>query len=216
MQRYYRREILPAAGRDKFMLDVSFYTTDDVVGLARELLGKVIYTAVNGRVTAGIISETEAYHQDEKACHAYNGKHTGRTRMLFREGGSAYVYLCYGLHHLFNIVTGPEGVAQAVLVRGILPFKGVDIMLERRQMVKMQRNLSAGPGTMSQALGITTDLNGASLSGPYIWLEDAGIGIGSEDVLVSKRIGVDYAGRDAELPWRFNLASEFNTIKTAM
>lgn len=187
------------------MLQKDFYTGTNVVQLARELLGKVLYTSIDGVVAAGIISETEAYHQDEKACHAYNGRHTARTSMLFREGGRAYVYLCYGIHHLFNIVTGPEGTAEAVLVRGVIPFEGMDVMLERRNMMEERPNLSAGPGTLSQALGITTELNGSPLFGPQLWLEDAGFSVPKRRIEVSARIGVDYAGKDAALPWRFRI-----------
>ena len=186
-------------------LDNSFYRRDDVVSVAKELLGKCLYTEIDGCITAGIISETEAYHQDERACHAYGGKRTARTTTLFNEGGLAYVYLCYGIHHLFNVVTGPEGNAQVVLIRGVIPHKGLETMLRRRKMKKAGPNLSAGPGTMSRALGITTSLNGLDLTSSKIWIEDELANVEAADIKISNRIGVDYAGEDALLPWRFNL-----------
>lgn len=184
-------------------LDKTFYIKDDVVGIAQQLLGKLLFTNINGLLTAGIISETEAYHEDEKACHAYNSKRTKRTELLFAEGGKAYIYLCYGIHHLFNVVTGPENIAQAVLIRGVIPYNGVEVMLARRRMDKIKPNLSSGPGTLSKALGITTELNYTDLQSNLIWIEDIGIKVPASDIIATPRIGVDYAGEDAQLPWRF-------------
>ena len=185
-----------------------FYQQDDVVSLAQEMLGKVLYTCVDGQITSGIISETEAYHECEKACHAFNKKRTRRTELLFHEGGSAYIYLCYGIHHLFNVVTGPEGIAQAILVRAIIPHSGKEQMISRRKMKSMKPNLSSGPGSLSQALGITTDLNGTDLSGASIWIEDEGLKISADAIQSGPRIGVDYAGKDALLPWRFYIRKQ--------
>lgn len=184
-------------------LDKTFYIKDDVVGAAQELIGKVLYTNINGVLTAGIISETEAYHECEKACHAYNKRRTNRTELLFDEGGHAYVYLCYGIHHLFNVVMGPKESAQAILIRGVVPFEGLKQMLVRRKMNKVKPNLSAGPGTMSQALGITTDLNQTNLQSDSIWIEDKQVELDQSKIKITPRIGVDYAGEDAKLPWRF-------------
>jgi len=186
-------------------LNKSFYVRADVVSIARELLGKTLHTCIDGVETSGIISETEAYHEQEKACHAYNGKRTKRTELLFREGGAAYIYLCYGIHHLFNVVTGPPEVAQAVLIRAVLPHAGLNIMLSRRKVQSAKANLSSGPGTLSQALGITTSLNGADLTGKEIWVEDHQLEIHEKQIITGPRIGVDYAGEDALLPWRFYL-----------
>jgi len=186
-----------------------------VVNLAKGLLGKVLYTSIGGAITAGIISETEAYHECEKACHAYNGKRTARTEQLFGEGGTAYVYLCYGIHHLFNVVTGPENIGQAVLIRGVIPNSGIVDMMARRKFDQIKPNLSSGPGTLSQALGITTKLNGYDLTGETIWIEDHQLGIPDDGILEGPRIGVDYAGKDALLPWRFYLTevSKENIIR---
>jgi DNA-3-methyladenine glycosylase len=122
---------------------------------------------------------------------------------MYQTGGIAYVYLCYGIHHLFNIVTNVQDKADAVLIRGIEPLEGKEKMMERRSSQKITPALTAGPGRLTQALGITTDLDGVSLTGDTIWIEDRGIDFPVEALASSKRIGVDYAGEDAELPWRF-------------
>ncbi len=189
------------------VLPHSFYRRDDVVKISRELLGKVLCTEIGGNVlTAGIITETEAYRgRDDKACHAH-GKRTKRTEVMYHSGGKAYVYLCYGIHHLFNIVTNAEGIADAVLIRAIQPLEGLDLMLDRRGKEKITPKLTAGPGRMSQSLGITTDYYGLDLAAKStIWIEDRGNEIRQKDIKSSPRIGVDYAGEDAKRPWRFFL-----------
>lgn len=184
-------------------LDRNFYRRGDVVEIARDLLGKTLVTRIDGRVTAGKIVETEAYSgRNDRACHAHLQRRTRRTRVMFEEGGKAYVYLCYGIHHLFNIVTNREGLADAVLVRALEPVEGVDLMLKRRGMEKLHKRLTAGPGVLSQAMGIHTDHYGLSLVDDHIWLE-SGAGISNDDIHASARIGVDYAGEDALKPWRF-------------
>ncbi|MFD2962194.1 MULTISPECIES: DNA-3-methyladenine glycosylase [Olivibacter] len=181
-----------------------FYLQDDVQWVAQQLLGKVIYTSINGLVTGGIIVETEAYNGiTDKASHAYGRRFTERTKVMYGEGGVSYVYLCYGIHYLFNVVTGPIDVPQAVLVRGIEPIVGLDYMLKRRNMEVLTPRLSAGPGTLTQALGIAGNFNGKSLSGDDIWIEDVGISLDEQDIVVSTRIGVEYAKEDALLPWRY-------------
>src|SRR6267154_5535370 len=111
-------------------LDESFYLRGNVVRIAQELLGKILYTRVKGRLAAGMIVETEAYSQTEKGCHAFRGM-TARNEVMFGSGGVSYVYLCYGIHHLFNIVTNVEGIADAVLIRAIEPYSGKNHMLAR-------------------------------------------------------------------------------------
>lgn len=187
------------------VLSHSFYRRDDVVNISRELLGMVLCTKFNGVVrTAGIITETEAYRgRDDKACHAH-GKRTERTEVMYHDGGKAYVYLCYGIHYLFNIVTNTEGVADAILVRAIKPVEGIELMLTRRGQEKVTPKLTAGPGRMSQSLGITTDYYGLDLTGNQsIWIEDRGHILTQDEIASSPRIGVDYAGEDAKRPWRF-------------
>src|SRR5690349_15450551 len=132
-------------------LAYSFYQNTDVNDLAVQLLGKMLFTRIDGELTAGVIVETEAYKGiDDKASHAYGGRFTNRTQVIYEEGGLSYVYLCYGIHHLFNVVTAPKGTPHAVLIRGIEPVKGIDIMLRRRNMVILKPNITAGPGALSK------------------------------------------------------------------
>jgi DNA-3-methyladenine glycosylase len=185
-------------------LPVSFYTRKDVVKISRELLGKVLVTEIDGHYTSGIIVETEAYAGPaDKACHAYLRKNTKRTAPMFEEGGIAYIYLIYGIYHLFNIVTHVKGEPYAVLVRAVEPLDGIDAMLGRRGMEQLIPGLTAGPGTLSIALGITTSLSGHSLQGPRIWLEDRGIKAPAANIEAATRVGVAYAAEDALLPYRF-------------
>lgn len=185
------------------VLPLHYYRTGDTLQLARELLGKKLCTRINGHYTAGYITETEAYRaRDDRACHAHLNKRTGRTRVMFEPGGLAYVYLCYGIHHLFNIVTRPAGEAEAILIRAIAPAEGLTTMLQRRKLKRPHPRLSSGPGCLSQALGITTALYGQPLNSPELWLEDAPL-LPERQVGTTTRIGVEYAGEDALLPWRF-------------
>jgi DNA-3-methyladenine glycosylase len=183
------------------MLDESFYLRGNVVRIAKELLGKTLFTNIRGKVTSGIIVETEAYSQIEKGSHAYKGM-TERNKVMFGPGGSAYVYLCYGIHHLFNIVTNVEGVADAVLIRALEPLTGEAYML-RRMKTKALKRISSGPGKLAKAMGIDRSFNGKYLGSDDVWVEDAGRAV--KKINASKRIGVDYAGRDALLPWRFTI-----------
>ena len=179
----------------------------DVVQIAQRLLGKVLVTNFNGCYTAGMIVETEAYAgATDQASHAFGSRRTARTETMYREGGVAYVYLCYGIHHLFNVVTNMPGVPHAVLIRAIEPLDGIDIMLERRKKEKLQPSLTAGPGAMSMALGIHTSNSGLSLQGPEIYIEDRGIRIPGKDIIEGTRVGVAYAAEDALRPYRFWIA----------
>ena len=188
-------------------LPQSFFEEEDVVELAKKLLGKRIVTKIEGVITSGIITETEAYAGvDDRASHAYGGRFTERTKTMYEAGGVSYVYLCYGIHHLFNFVTNKKGVPHAVLLRAIQPEKGIKWMLFRRGKKKVDKTLCSGPGTVSQALGITTKMNGELLPGKKIWVEETGIIVKPEDIIAGPRIGVDYAGKDAKLPYRFILA----------
>ena len=177
----------------------SFYLGTDVVSSSRQLLGKVLATRVDGVYTAGIITETEAYAGAiDRASHAFGNRRTARTEVMFGEGGRAYVYLIYGIHCLFNVVIGPEEVPLAVLVRGIEPLEGVDIMLRRRQLKEVKPQLGAGPGAAAQALGITRLLNGEDLTqSNQIWIEDRGIKVPAADIASGTRVGVAYAQEDA-------------------
>ena len=183
-------------------LPESFYQRTDVVKIARELLGKSLFTRVNGVLTSGMIVETEAYSWKERGCHAYNARKTKRNEVMFKEGGHAYVYLCYGMHHLFNIVTNVEGVAEAVLVRALEPVEGIDIMKKRRGPSSAQMHLTSGPGKLTKSLGIDRTWIGKLLISSDIWIEEMGP-VSKSMIETTKRIGIDYAGEDARLPWRF-------------
>ena len=190
-------------------LTAPFYLNLDVEQVASNLLGKYLITNFYGQLTAGKIVETEAYRApDDRACHAFGNRRTARTKVMFLEGGRAYVYLCYGIHHLFNVVTGPEGMAHAVLVRAVQPADNVEAMLARRGMFRLERKLTAGPGALSQALGLSTQHSGLSLLDPAspIWLEDRGEVVLEKNILASPRVGVGFAGECAAWPWRFRIA----------
>ncbi len=185
-------------------LPESFYVADDVVAIARALLGKVLVTAFNGELTSAMIVETEAYAGvTDRASHAFGGRDTPRTRVMYRQGGIAYVYLCYGIHHLFNVVTNIEGFPYAVLVRGVEPLDGIDVMLHRRNKEKLTNTLTAGPGALSEALGIKTMHTGISLQSEQLYIEDRGFKIAKADIVASTRVGVAYAREDALRPYRF-------------
>ncbi|MDQ3050675.1 MAG: DNA-3-methyladenine glycosylase [Bacteroidota bacterium] len=187
-------------------LDRAFYLNPDVVSVARALLGKVLFTRINNQVTAGVITETEAYNGvTDKASHAYGGRRTSRTEIMFQQGGTAYIYLCYGIHSLFNVVTNVEGIPHAVLIRAIVPYKGEKLMQLRRSLTLSGRSLYNGPGKVSSALGIHYSLSGTSLMSSKLWIEDKGITVPENNIEITPRIGVDYAGLDALLPYRFNV-----------
>lgn len=197
-------------------LDKDFYLREDVVEISKELLGKVLFTRIDRKLTAGIITETEAYAGiTDKASHAYNNRRTNRTEIMFSEGGVSYIYLCYGIHHLFNVVTNFKDIPHAVLIRAIQPTEGIKTILERRNinptkdatvLIKAnKKKIAGGPGTVTQALGIHTRHTGENLAGNKIWIEDKGIKISQKDIIIGPRVGVDYAGEDAKLPYRFIL-----------
>ena len=182
----------------------SYYLGTDVVAISKALLGKYLFTSIDGLLTGGYIVETEAYNGAvDKASHAYGNRLTPRTEVMFREGGIAYIYLCYGIHEMLNIVTSTEGHAQAILIRAIEPTTGIDIMLARKNMETLKPNITAGPGSVAKALGIDRKLNGISLQSDTLWLEDRGLTFTDEQIAAVPRIGVAYAGQDALLPYRF-------------
>jgi DNA-3-methyladenine glycosylase len=187
-------------------LDHLFYSRRDVVQVARELLGKVLVTRFDGALTSGRIVETEAYAGiTDRASHAYGGRRTKRTEVMFKKGGTAYVYLCYGIHHLFNVVISEQEIPHAVLIRAVEPLEGIDVMLQRTGKKKLDDTLTKGPGNVSRALGLSTHHTGSDLSGKEIFIADDGFMIAKKDILATVRIGVDYAGEDASLPYRFIL-----------
>ncbi len=202
-------ELTRARQAERERLAASFYRQSDVVLVAQQLLGTRLVSQVDGERTAGIIVETEAYRApDDRACHAYGNRRTARTEVMFGAGGLAYVYLCYGIHHLFNVVTGKEGEAQAVLVRAIRPSENIERMRQRRRMDRADRRLTGGPGRLAEALGIHTGLSGSSLLGGEgpLWIEKpADYRFRPHAIVAGPRIGVESAGQCAARPWRFYL-----------
>ena len=185
-------------------LPYSFYQQEDVISLAKQLLGKKLFTLIDGELTGGIIVETEAYNGIiDKASHAYNGRFTPRTSTMYKAGGISYVYLCYGIHHLFNVVTGVEGSPHAVLIRGLEPTDGLSTMFKRRNMQSLVPKITAGPGALAKALGIDKNLNTKDLLGDEVWIEDVKIQYTDAQIIASPRVGVAYAQDHALLPWRF-------------
>lgn len=185
-------------------LEPSFYLGNNVVKTAKDLLGKVLFTRKGGKITAGIIVETEAYSNREKGCHAYQNRRTERNAIMFGEGGYAYVYLCYGIHNLFNVVTNEADEPEAVLIRALEPVEGTQLMI-KRMAAAGEKRVTSGPGKLTRALGIDRTYNGKALWSDQLWIEDAGMRLAKTEILASPRIGIDYAGEDALLPWRFTI-----------
>ncbi len=185
-------------------LPKDFYRRENVLQIAKELLGKVLVTKWNGILTSGRIVEVEAYHGIiDRASHAYRGRRTARNEIMYADGGVAYVYLCYGIHHLFNVVTQGKDIPHAILVRAIEPINGVKEMLKRTGKKKPDDSLTRGPGNVSKALGIQVAVSGYSLAGKELFIADDGFAYTKKDIAVSARVGVDYAAEDASLPYRF-------------
>ena len=195
-------------------LPKAFYTRPDVVQISRDLLGKFLYSNIDGILTGGMIVETEAYSgRNDKACHAHLERRTKRTEIMYAEGGRAYVYLIYGIYSLFNIVTNVEGLADAVLIRAIEPTEGLKEMQLRRNLPGIQHNLTGGPGLLTMALGIKTKHYGEDLTGNLIWLEDKGVEIPEAEIIASPRVGIAYAEEHVHLPWRFRIKGNKWTSK---
>lgn len=187
-------------------LDKAFYLREDPLTICRDLLGKKLVTNTGEEQTTGRIVEAEAYiAPEDKASHAYNFKRTKRTSTMFMEGSTAYVYLCYGIHAMFNIITHQEGMPHAILVRAIEPLAGIETMKIRRNRDKTDRKLTAGPGCVSQALGITTAYNRSSLLDETIWIEEGDKTIRKKDIQKGPRVGIQYAEEYKDKPWRFKV-----------
>ena len=182
----------------------SFYLDSDVVSLSKQLLGKYLFTSIDGLFTGGFIIETEAYNGViDTASHAFGNRRTPRTEIMYQEGGIAYVYLCYGIHEMLNVVASAENEPRAILIRAIEPTVGIDIMLDRKGMEALKPNITAGPGSVAKALGIDRKLNGISLQSDQLWIEDRGLTFTEDQIAAVPRIGVAYAQEDALLPYRF-------------
>ncbi len=162
-----------------------------------------MHSFIDGMYCCGIIVETEAYAGiTDRASHAFGDRKTARTEVMYRAGGIAYVYFSYGMHHLFNVVTATEGVPHAVLIRGLIPFVGEDFMQQRRGSKVDLADLANGPAKLTKSMGITLKHNCLSLDRDVIWFEKAAPSL-VKTVLSGPRIGIDYAGEDALLPYRF-------------
>lgn len=185
-------------------LPLSFYERADVVSITKELIGKILVSNFEDKLTAGRIVEAEAYNGPfDKAAHSYNNRRTKRTEVMYKSGGLAYVYLCYGIHQMFNVVTNAEDVPNAILIRALEPLAGIDIMLERTKKSVHTFDLTRGPGNVAKALGLHTRHTGLSLQRDDLFIADDGFPYLETDIAATTRIGVDYAGEDALLPYRF-------------
>lgn len=189
-------------------LPLQFYQRPDVILIARELIGKVIVTKIDGLITSGRIVETEAYiGLTDKASHSFGGKRTARNEHMYAAAGISYVYICYGMHHLFNVVTNKKEIPDAVLIRAVEPLKGIDVMLKRTGKKVPDNTLTRGPGNAAKALGISKMHSGTNLLGVEICIVDDGFELNKQLIGASKRIGVESAGAAAHYPYRFYLRS---------
>ncbi len=185
-------------------LTIDFYNRKSVLQIATELLGKVVVSKFNELETSARIVETEAYSSvNDKASHSFNGKRTLRNEHMYANAGTTYVYICYGIHHLFNVVTNEKDVPDAILIRAVEPVKGINIMLDRCGKLKLDNTLTKGPGNAAKALGINKLHSGYNLLGNKIFIEDDGYIIDEKRIGISNRIGVDGAGIAASYPYRF-------------
>jgi DNA-3-methyladenine glycosylase len=174
-------------------LDVAFFSRS-VHDVARDLIG---CTVIHAR-TGGVIVETESYHAEDAACHAFGGR-TARNGPLFGPPGHAYVYLSYGIHSLLNFVAEPEGRATAVLIRALEPSVGIELMHKRRGVDRLE-HLCSGPGKLTQALGVGLELNGSPLVDGPIRILGRGAGSRRRAIVTGPRVGITKA---TDLPWRF-------------
>lgn len=188
-------------------LSASFFQRPDVLRIARDLLGKHLCTNVGGILTAGRVVETEAYrHEGDHSLTLHLQRKRQQAQGLHVPGGHAYIYTVYNRQALFNIATHDAEHPDAVLIRAIKPTIGLEAMLHRRGLAAPKRALTAGPGVMSQALGITPALTGLPVTGDVLWFEDHGEEVEATEVVASARVGLEYAGPEASgLPWRFRL-----------
>ena len=185
-------------------LPLNFYERKDVVAIAKDLLGKIVVTKLDKKITSGRIVETEAYvaHID-KASHSFGGRRTAKNEHMYAHPGTAYVYICYGMHQMFNIVTNEKDIPDAVLIRAVEPLEGIDIMLQRTGKPKLDFTLTKGPGNVGKALGIFKKHSGLYLLDNEIYLADDNFKLKETEIGISKRIGVESAFPDSELPYRF-------------
>nr|MBC7612466.1 DNA-3-methyladenine glycosylase [Pseudopedobacter sp.] len=188
-------------------LPIRFYLREDTLTIAKELIGKFIYTSINGEITGGMIVETEAYiGPEDRGSHAFEGRRTAKNETMYHAGGVVYMYICYGIHDMLNIVTGLEGSSHAILIRAIEPTIGIQLMQFRRGDVPLKR-LCKGPGSLAKALGLNKSHNQTSLTGNLLWIEDDGLKIKESNIIASSRVGLSCLEPYLSIPWRFTLFS---------
>ena len=193
-------------------LDRKFYQRTDTARIARELLGKLLVVGDAGEKLSGMIVETEAYlGVEDRAAHSYGGRRTPRNEVMYGAAGHAYVFFVYGMYNQFNVVCGPEGHPHAILIRAVEPVQGIERMRLRRGEMK-DRNLTSGPGKLCIAMGIDRRLNGEDLLGEHVWIEEYRC-LKAREIAVGKRVGIDYAREDADLPLRFWIAGNQHVSK---
>jgi len=186
------------------ILPLSFYQRTDVVQIAKELLGKILVTRIDDNITSGRIVETEAYVAfTDKASHAYKGRRTQRNEHMYAAAGTSYVYICYGMHQMFNVVTNEKNIPDAVLIRALEPLDGIDVMLRRTGKKQLDNTLTRGPGNLCRAMGITKIHSGFLLNKHKLFLAEDDYALPVASIGTSKRIGIDGAEEDALLPYRF-------------
>jgi DNA-3-methyladenine glycosylase len=197
------------------ILSRNFYEGDDILAISKSLLGKKLCTNIEGDFTSGIIVEAEAYKAPEdKASHAYGNKITPRTKTMFSGPGTGYVYIIYGMYHLFNVISGPVGTAHCILIRAIEPLDGIDIMQRRRGMPKLQKSLTNGPGKFSIAMGIHKNFDGTDLTHKSdIWIEEAWPEVDESEIIVGPRVGMSTAEECSNWPFRFRIRNNKWTSK---
>lgn len=185
-------------------LQLAFYLRENVQSVAKELLGKLLVTHFQSQLTAARITEVEAYNGIiDKASHAFGNRRTNRTEVMYLQGGISYVYLCYGIHCLFNVVTNESNIPHAILIRAAMPVVGTDIMMKRTGKAANEKNMTCGPGNLSKAMGIQLQHNGISLNGNELFIADDGMVVKKNQIICTPRIGVDYAQEDASLLYRY-------------
>lgn len=185
-------------------LPQSYFLSEDVVYLAKDLIGKHLFVNTEDVVTGGVIVETEAYKGPEDVgSHAYNHRRTNRNDIMYAAGGVVYMYICYGIHDMLNVVTGPENTAHAILIRAIQPTQGLEVMRERRKVRHEDTRLCRGPGALAKALALKKVHNGISLQDNEIWIEDRGQRFSDTDLIAGPRIGLNIPEPYKSIPWRF-------------
>lgn len=202
------------------MIIIKDFYNRSALDVAQGLLGKILVREVDGKILKGKIVETEAYIGSiDKACHAYNGRRTKRTEILYEDPGVSYIYFIYGLYHCFNVVTNKKDVAEAVLIRAIEPINELDYISNIRynkkydELTKAQsKNLTNGPSKLCLAYLLNKDLNAVKLyeKGAVYITDD-----NNEDfeIVASKRIGIDYAEEAKDFLWRFYIKDNIYVSK---